>query len=234
MSLAGGGGLEAAELAIRAAVLELGRAVLEPLLAADAGYRGPRADCGHGHQAGFVSYRDKTIDTVLGPVTLRRAWYHCSACGHGFAPRDRDLGVAGDTMSPGLAKMTDRAAAALPFTSTARLVGELAGITLTSERARSRAEADGQAAAQAIEAGAAAVAARQVVPMPAAGPAPDMLYICVDGTGVPVIAAETEGRDGKGADGTARTREVKLCCVFTQTAADEKAGRCVTPARRRT
>ena len=35
MSLAAGAGLEAAERAIRAAVLELGRAVLEPLLAAD-------------------------------------------------------------------------------------------------------------------------------------------------------------------------------------------------------
>jgi hypothetical protein len=200
----------------------LGRAVLEPLLAADAGYRGPRAGCAAGHQAGFESYREKTIDTVLGPVTLRRAWYHCSACGHGFAPRDHDLGVAGDTMSPGLAKMTDRAAAALPFTATARLVGELAGITLTSERARSRAEADGRAAARAIEAEAAAITARRVVSLPPAGPLPDMLYICVDGTGVPVIAAETEGRDGKGADGTARTREVKLCCVFTQTELDEK------------
>ena len=60
-----------------------------------------------------------------------------------------------------------------------------------------------------------------------------MLYICIDGTGVPVIAAETEGRDGKAGDGTASTREVKLCCVFTQTAVDEK-GRRVTRARRRT
>jgi hypothetical protein len=71
-----------------------------------------------------VSYRDKTIDTGLGPVTLRRAWYHCAACGRGFAPRDRELGVARDTMSPGLAKMTDRAGAALPFTVTAKLLGE--------------------------------------------------------------------------------------------------------------
>ena len=170
MSLAGGAGLEAAERAIRAAVLELGRAVLEPLLAADAGYRGPRADCGHGHQAGFVSYRDKTIDTVLGPVTLRRAWYHCAECGHGLAPRDAGLGVAGDTMSPGLARMIDRASAAVPFDAAAKLVGELAGISLTGERARRRAEADGRAAAVVIEAGAAAIAARQVVPLPAAGP----------------------------------------------------------------
>ena len=203
-------------------MLELGRAVLEPLLAADAGYRGPRADCGHGHQGGFVSYRDKTIDTVLGPVTLRRAWYHCAECGHGFAPRDAGLGVTGDTMSAGLARMTDRAAAAVPFGAAAKLVGELAGISLTGERARRRAEADGAAAGQVIQAEAAAVAARQVVPLPAAGPAPDMLYVCVDGTGVPVIAAETEDRDGKGEDGKAHTREVKLCCVFTQTAADEK------------
>ncbi len=203
-------------------MLELGRHVLEPLLAADAGYRGPRAGCAAGHQAGFVSYRDKTIDTVLGPVTLRRAWYHCAACGHGFAPRDAELGVAGDTMSPGLARMTGRAAAAVPFAAAARLAGELAGITLTGGRARRRAEADGQAAARVIEAEAAAITARQVIPMAPAGTLPDMLHICVDGTGVPVIAAETEGRNGKGEDGTASTREVKLCCVFTQTSLDEK------------
>ena len=203
-------------------MLELGRAVLEPLLAADAGYAGPRAECAAGHQAGFVSYRDKTIDTVLGPVTLTRAWYHCRACGHGFAPRDAGLGVAGQSMSPGLARMTDRAAAALPFATAAAMAGELAGITLTGERARRRAEADGQAAAAMIEAEADAIAAGQVTVMPSADPAPDMLYICVDGTGVPVIAAETEGRDGKGADGTASTREVKLACLFTQTSLDEK------------
>ena len=32
----------------------------------------------------------------------------------------------------------------------------------------------------------------------------------IDGTGVPVTAKETAGRDGKGEDGRARTREVKL------------------------
>ncbi|HUY51508.1 MAG TPA: hypothetical protein VMV92_38360 [Streptosporangiaceae bacterium] len=99
-SLAGGAGLEAAELAIRTAVMELGRSVLEPLLAADGGYRGPRVDCGGGHQARFVSYRGKTVDTVLGPVTISRAWYHCAQCEHGLAPRDGELG-AGRVRDPG-------------------------------------------------------------------------------------------------------------------------------------
>jgi len=221
-SLAGGAGLEAAELALRAGLAQLGCALLEPLLAADAGYRGPRAGCPAGHQAGFVSCRDKAVDTVLGTVTISRAWYHCAACGHGFAPRDAELGVAGQTMSPGLARMTDRAAAAVPFAAAAKLVGELAGITLTGKRAGRRAEADGQAAARVTAAQAAAITARQVIPLPPAGPLPDMLYIAVDGTGVPMVPAETEGRDGKGEDGKARTREVKLCCVFTQAGLDDE------------
>jgi hypothetical protein len=191
------------------------------LLAADAGYRGPRAECAVGHQAAFVSYRVKRADTVLGPVTIRRGWYHCADCGDGFAPRDGELGVAGQTMSPGLRKMTARAAAAVPFAAAARLVGELAGIAVTSRRAGRRAEADGNAAASAVQAEAAAITARAVVPLPPAGTLPDKLYVAVDGTGVPMVAAETENRAGKGQDGRARTREVKMAAVFTQTTVDD-------------
>jgi hypothetical protein len=96
-------------------MLKLGSGMLGQLLAADPGHRGPRVPCGQGHEAEFVSYRDKVLDTVLGPVTLTRAWYHCAACGHGLAPRDAELGVAGTSMSPGLTAMNDRAAAAGPF-----------------------------------------------------------------------------------------------------------------------
>ena len=105
----GDAGMEAAEAVIRAGMLQAGCGMLEKLLAADPGYRGPRVPCGQGHQAGFLSYRDKVIDTVLGPVTLTRAWYHCAACRHGLAPRDAELGVAGASLSPGLAAMNDRA-----------------------------------------------------------------------------------------------------------------------------
>ena len=37
-----------------------------------------------------------------GPVTLRRAWYHCGQCRHGIAPRDAELSVGQASMSPGL------------------------------------------------------------------------------------------------------------------------------------
>jgi hypothetical protein len=212
----GGEGLEAVELAIRTAMTTLGASLLGQLLAAESGHCGQRIDCGAGHQAEFVSYRDKTIDTVLGPVALRRAYYHCAACGHGVVPRDDELDVAGSSTSPGLAKMIARVGAAAPFAQAASLLAELAGVHLNAKRVERVAEADGAAAAVAIEARADAIAARTLVPLPPA-PLPDMLYAAMDGTGVPTIPAENEGRTGKAEDARARTREVKLACLFTQT-----------------
>ena len=151
---------------------------------------------------------------------MNRAWYHCAACGHGLAPRDAELGVAGETMSPGLAKMAARAAEAVPFTRGAGLAGALAGIQLTGRRLGLARRSRRPGAAAVIEAQAAAIAARTLVPLPPAG-LPDKLYVAIDGTGVPMRTAETDGRDGKGEDGKARTREVKLCCAFTQTTVDE-------------
>jgi hypothetical protein len=202
-------------------MLQAGCGMLGQLLAADPGYRGPRVPCGNGHEAEFIAYRDKVIDTVLGPVTLNRAWYHCVECKHGLAPRDAELGVAGVSLSPGLAAMNDTAAAAVPFAPAAGLLEELAGIRLTVKRAERAAEASGAALATASRARAGLIAGRKLVPLPPS-PRPDKLYMVIDGTGVPVTAKETAGRDGKGEDGRARTREVKLAVFFTQDTLDDE------------
>ena len=206
---------------IRAGMLKLGCGMLGQLLSADPGHRGSRVACGNGHQAEFVSYRDKVINTVLGPVTLTRAWYHCAVCKHGFAPRDHELGVAGASLSPGLAVMNDKAAAAGPFAKAAGLLEDLAGVHLTVKRVERAAEASGAAQAAAVRERATMITGRKLVPLPPS-PVPDMLYGAIDGTGVTMTAKETAGREGKGADGRARTREVKLGVFFTQDDIDEK------------
>lgn len=81
-----GADLVAVELAIRTAMTRLGSSLLEQLLGADTGHRGQRIDCGQGHCAWFVGYRDKNLDTVLDRVRLLRACYHCRTCGRGMAP----------------------------------------------------------------------------------------------------------------------------------------------------
>ena len=213
-------GLEAAETVIRAGMLRLGAGVLGKLLGADSGFRGTRLECGNGHQAEFVAYRDRTLDTVPGPVALRRAWYHCAACGHGFAPRDAELGIAGSSLSPGLTAMNDKAAAAGPFAGAASMLEDLAGVRLTVKRVERAAEASGASHAAQVRERDALIAGRKLVPLPPQ-PAPDMLYGVIDGTGVPVTARETAGRRGKHEDGRARTREVKMAVFFNQRELDD-------------
>ena len=217
-----GAGLGVLEHAMRAALAASGARLLEAVLAGESGYQGPRADCGHGHQAGYAGCRAKTVTTVLGPVQVTRAWYHCQQCGHGLAPRDEQLGVAGTSLSPGLAEMTARAGAEVPFGKAAALLADLAGITMNAKTIERAAEAAGAAARAAGTAEAAALRAREILPLPPLPPVPDMLYVETDGTGVPVRASETAGRQGKAEDGTARTREIKLARLFTQSGPDSK------------
>jgi hypothetical protein len=209
------------ETAVRAAMTSLGAQLLEDLLAADTGYRGPRVDCGARHEAVFVGYRTKRSDTVLGQITMRRAYYHCAACGRGLVPRDDELGIAGASLSPGLRIMIARAGTAVPFAQAQTLLAELAGITLTTKRVERSAEVTGAAAATAQDQQTEAIMRGQVVPLPPPGPLPDKLYLAVDGTGLPMRPSETAGRAGKGPDGQARTREAKLGALFTQTKTDD-------------
>ena len=198
----------------------LGSTLLERLLSIEDGRDGQRVACGSGHLAEFVSHRDKGIDTVLGRVRVRRGYYHCRACQRGVVPRDDDLGVPGTSLSPGLRRMVARVAAVAPFAEAADLLADLAGIRLSVKRVERSAEADGQAAAADLERASRAILDSRLAVLPPT-PLPDKLYITIDGTGVPVVAAAAADRAGKGDDGRARTREVKLACLFTQTKLDE-------------
>jgi hypothetical protein len=210
------------EQAMRTALAAAGARLLEAVLAGgDDGYAGPHVKCGAGHQASYAGSRPKAVSTVLGPVQVARAWYHCPGCGRGFAPRDEQLGVAGTSRSPGLAEMIARAGAEVPFGKAAALLEDLAGVAVSARTVERSAEASGAAARKAGAAEAALLRARTIVPLPPPEPVPDMLYAEVDGTGVPVRASETGGRPGKDGDKQAGTREVKLARFFTVSRLDD-------------
>jgi hypothetical protein len=50
---------------------------------------------------------------------------------------------------------------------------------------------------------------------------PPTLYAAVDGTGVPMRASELDGRSGKQPDGSAKTREAKVCIVWSAEGRDK-------------
>ena len=206
-------------MAIRAAMHQVGGVLLERLLNADGGgSRGPRIDCGQRHPAGFVDSRRKALLTVLAPVQVERASYHCAACARGVLPKDQALDIAGTSFSPGVRRMLGRVGGKEAFAEGRRDLAELAGVVVQTKAVERVAEALGAQIETIAQWEWAAALAGKVVPL---RPVPKR-YIAIDATGVPVVPHETEGRPGKDATGQAKTREAKLGCVFTQTRLDAK------------
>jgi len=61
---------------------------------------------------------------------------------------------------------------------------------------------------------------RQRVQAGKEGPLPPTLYLGLDGTGIPMRAEELQGRAAKHADGSAQTREVKICAIWSAESRD--------------
>ena len=211
--------LEAVEMATRAALHRAGATVLEELLALPD--EGPRqVPCGCGGSAHYHERRPKQLLTVLGRVETERPYYLCPACHRGQSPRDQELDVEGTAYSPGVRRMMAVVGSETSFDQGREQLQLLAGLEVTTKAVERQAEALGaDIAAQEQEQ--AAFQSNLQLPLPqGAGAEIPALYVEMDGTGVPVVSADSEGRAGKqGAQ--ARTREVKLGCVFTQTTVDE-------------
>ena len=209
--------LEAVEMATRAALHRAGAAVLEELLAAPDDY--PRqVPCGCGGSAQYRERRPKQLLTVLGRVETERPYYLCPACHQGQSPRDHELDVEGTEYSPGVRRMMAVVGSETSFDQGREQLHLLAGLEVTTKAVERQAEALGADIAAQEQA---ALPSNLPLPLPQwAGPEIPALYVEMDGTGVPVVCADSEGRAGK-QGALARTREFKLGCVFTQTTVDE-------------
>jgi len=210
--------LEAVETATRAGIHRAGAAVLSNLL--DSTSRAPEDRCPCGHQAGYHDTRNRHLLTAVGEVKIRRCWYVCSHCGRGHSPRDRELGIEGTDVSPAVRRMMAVVGSETSFEHGREQLELLAGLEVTAKAVERQAEAIGTdiEAREQNEIRRAKQLDLPEVCMPEVA----TLYIEMDGTGVPVVRAETEGRKGKNVGEPARTREVKPGCVFTQTSSDDE------------
>ncbi len=187
----------------------MGQAVAAKLNADHADDQGPCL-CGCGGKARFAGRRPKTFITALGPMTLERAWYHCDGCHSGFSPRDRALGMENTFLSPASLRMIGIAAARISFEGSSALLRELAGLAVAPKTVERHAEALGREIA----------GDEHRVIEPEFGDAP-ILYLGLDGTGVPARKTEVAGRAGKQPDGGAKTREAKLAVVWSAETTDQ-------------
>jgi hypothetical protein len=209
------------EMAFRASLHHAGATALTHLLhlpEPDAEQRTIPCPCG-GH-AHYRELRSRRLLTALGEVELLRPWYLCPHCHEGQFPADEALDVKGSDFSPGVRRMQALVGQQAPFDQGRGQMRLLAGLEVTAKSVERTAEA--------IGADIAAHGQREIrkavqldLPVIVGEPIP-ILYLQMDGTGVPVVKKETEGRKGKTDGQPSHTREVKLGCVFTQTTHDEE------------
>jgi hypothetical protein len=174
-----------------------------------------------GHSARFVEYRKKRLVTVLNAAEVRRAYYHCDACEAGIIPKDRELDIAGTSFSPGVRRMMGQVGGKEAFEDGRKDLELLAGLEVNTKAVERVSEAVGQQIEQQNQREQKLILSGRVIPFSGQAAIPH-LYVALDGTGVPVVARETEGRKGKDETGKAKTREARLGCVFTQTKVDEE------------
>ena len=90
--------------------------VVEQRLNADTSdHAGPMLPCACGQSARYAGRHGKNFESVLGPLRLERAYYHCELCEAGFCPRDRVLGLEGGSLSPGVLRMAGLVGAMVSF-----------------------------------------------------------------------------------------------------------------------
>ena len=213
--------LEAIEMAVRSALHQAGAAALSKLLR----FAAPPSDgrslpCRCGQQAHYRELRSKPVLTAVGEVVVSRPYYLCPHCHTGQFPADVELDIENTDFSPGVRRMQAMAGQGSPFNQGREQLKLLADLEVTAKAVERTAEAVGGT-----------IEARQQEDIQRAmqldlpiviGKPVGILYVQMDGTGVPVVPKETVGRQGKLDGQPAHTREVKLGCVFTQTAWDEK------------
>lgn len=211
--------LEAIEMLMRSALHQVGASALtELLLFPEPNQRAIPCDCGE--QARYREMRGKSILTAVGKVEVSRPYFLCPHCHQSQFPADQELDIVNTEFSPGVRRMQALVGQDAAFDHGRQQMELLAGLEVTTKSVERVAESIGadivRREQQEIER-----ALQLDLPIILGEPVP-ILYIEMDGTGVPVVKKETEGRKGKLDGLPAHTREVKLGCVFTQTGWDEE------------
>lgn len=177
--------------------------------------------CDCGHRMNSRGRRSKALLTTLGAVPFARSFYQCEQCRQGRFPDDERLDIIKTTYSPGVRRLMARAGSQTQFEQAAEDLLCYAGLKIEPREIERVAEEVGRQVEEWLGEQQEQLLRPSVPLSPKRKTGPNF-YVSFDGTGVPVRKDELVGRRGKQEDGSARTREAKLGCVFTQVGLDKE------------
>jgi len=198
-----GPALQQLEVLIRTAIFKPAAALVGLLLQQaidrlDEAYTPRPGECFKGRQS-------LQVQGLFGWVEVQRDYYYHPGRRTGHFPADAGLGLEG-AYTPALARLMCLEGADEPgFDKAERHLAETGGIPVSARQIQRLVQQVGAAAQQWQQ--------REAVPGTTEA---EVLYISADGTGVPMRPEALVGRRGRQPDGSAKTAQVYLGCVFTQ------------------
>jgi len=190
------------ETGLKAALFADARCMIEELLA-DPQLEVAGSDKRPGEKRG--GSQGKTMLSLFGEIRLRRDYYYNPQLGCGRYPLDQALGLQ-NGYTPAVVRLMCRAGARDSYEESSADLLAYAGIDVSSQEINRMVQRIGPGMRSDLEAEQAS----------AQTPGVPRLYVSCDGTGIPMRRSELAQTKGKGEDGRASTREVKVGCVFTQ------------------
>ncbi len=197
------------EIILRAAFYKSANDLLESLLQRvidnmDAGFKAPAG-------FGFKGRKSINISGIFGEVNVSRNYYYNEKRCIGVHPADALLGLeAGCT--PALAKLISlEGADECSYEKAQTHLQQTGGINISARQIQRIVNKIGPEA-HAWQSRTGVAENQKTTPV---------LYVSADGTGVPMRKGELVNRPGKQDDGSAKTRQAYLGCVFTQQKLDD-------------
>ena len=184
--------LEAIQMAVRSAMHPAGATALTELLRFPAPSAHQRTIvCPCGQQARYRELRSKPVLTAVGPAEVMRPYYLCPHCHAGQFPADLELDIEHTQFSPGVRRMQAAVGRDAPFDHGRQQLQLLAGLEVTAKSVERIAEAIGGDIAAHQQADIQRTVQLDlpiIVGQPIA-----ILYVEMDGTGVPVVKKKPPG-----------------------------------------
>src|SRR5256714_1632469 len=225
------GDLQTLEQSVLRACLSVGRTMMEQILThtAEEADRPARREGTCGHEQRLVGIRPKQLHTLMGKVTIRRAYYQCKVqeeepsptCSHGQAPWDVVWGQMAGRTSPGVQRLLGKLVSRLTLCEAVDTFTDILPLPMSERQALNLIQPLGEALSkqeeeqvQALFEQAATKEMQAAEQGSVLGPAIRRLYIETDGVtarirrgSVPMEEAETKRKGDV-------YREIKVGAVF--------------------
>ena len=141
-ALEGSSNFETLETLVRDTSLRLGASILETMINSDKNDQHPTFVHPDGTVMDYAGRKEKTFITVLGDITLKRAYY-TDKNGRGYFPRDKKLGLDKDSLSDGVKRIIGHTASVLSFNESSLMIENLTSLHISAKQVERASESLG-------------------------------------------------------------------------------------------